>query len=126
MSVETVCLSIAVAEPVPVQFGAFGCFSKSFEQDISHHPVLVLDLILGKLHDHEGLGGNFFRKQEVSKTVNVFEVLPPLKEGVELATDHCPGSVTWNPETVDEDVQVILEQAELNSERNHKVRKTKS
>lgn len=120
MTIDAVRLCIAVA--CTVQFNALDSLFESFEQDVGHHPILVLDLILSKLHYHKGLGGDFFRKQEASKTVNVLKMLPALKEGVELATDHRPGSVAWYAKSVNEDIEMILEKTELDARHNRHVR----
>lgn len=117
VAVDSVYLPNTLADPVQFTIGAYRSPFKSFKQDISHHPIFVLDLVLGKLHHHESLGGDFFRKQEASETLNVLEVLASCKERFELATDHCPGSVTGQTETVDEDIQMILKETELDARR---------
>lgn len=58
MAIDAIRLSITVANAS----GATDYLSKSFQQDIGHHPVLILDLVLCELHDHEGLGGNLVRE----------------------------------------------------------------
>lgn len=95
VAIDPICLPIAIADAVGLAIRANGFLSKPLQQDIGHHPVLILDLILCKLHDHEGLGRNLFGEQEASKTFNILEMLPSLEECFKLATDHGPGSMAW-------------------------------